>query len=307
MCKLFIVTGALPSAGVRQVLAAVNKRFAKTERDGFGFIATTSGRYARGRYFEPDRFRGFELGLPPKLTGDISEENHIPYHTRTLIVHGRTATSTQNLVNCHPFMRGSEALAHNGVVDWIGPDEDCPAPECDSEQFLHWLQDSGHAWNEARRAFSGWGAIAHVDVQTGVLTVARDRAMLYVARRARAAGWVLATKKEHLMEVCSAAGIKLQHEPLLLPDKKLLLFNWRGAVTAVEDWSGFGPRRFTGRDRRSWGNSGDNEDYERLDQIPGSKRKSHRRGKSRRKDGGGTPSLWGSGDLGGDEYGETFI
>jgi hypothetical protein len=295
MCKLLIITGGVQRDAVGRILTATNKVFAGTEQDGFGFIASANGKYARGRYFEPEKFRGFGLGLPVEFTGDIAEENQIPWNTKSLIVHGRTATSSRNLGNVHPFMHGHEALAHNGVVRWIGDPEHEPNHECDTEQFFTWLRK--HAWHKSHQAFSGWGAIAHIDVATGVLTVARDRAMLYVAKRAKDAGWAMATKKEHLENVCASAGVKLQHEPLLLPDKKILLFNERGAVTSVRDWDGFGERELTYLDKQSWGDAGGDID-ERLSERAVKKGRSDRRGVRRGKSTRRNPELWDRGDTG---------
>jgi hypothetical protein len=295
MCKLLIITGALRKEIVEKVLVAANAEFAKTERDGFGFIAVAGGgKYARGRYFEPDRFRGFGLGLPHFITGDIAEENQIPACAKTLIVHGRTATTAKNLENVHPFMHGQEALAHNGVVDWLGPEDQRPPKDCDSEQFFKWLRYS--SWEESHQAFAGWGAIAHVDIKTGILTIARDGAELYIAKRRDSAGWVMATRAAHLVAICKAAGIRLQHSPLLVPNNKLLLFSRRGAVTKAMDWGGFGQRTLTYRDALSWGI--DNDDDERLPESTGQKRRSHGRRARRRKDHRSHPSLWERSDSG---------
>jgi len=251
MCKLFIITGALHRAGITRVLAAANKEFRQTEQDGFGFIATANGTYARGRYFEPKKFRGFGRGRPHADTGDIAEENRLPKFSQTLIVHGRTATSTKKLANCHPFMFGHEALAHNGVVSWIGEPDEEPSQECDSEQFFSWLKD--HSWEEAIRDWAGWGAMAHVDIHTGILTIVRDRATLYGAKRADGVGWVFATRRAHLKAICKHAGIRLTRDPLLLPDHKILYFSQCGEVTSVEDWQGFAERQYTHLDELSWG------------------------------------------------------
>jgi len=286
MCKLLIITGALHRAGITRVLVAANREFAKTERDGFGFIATTNGTYARGRYFEPNRFHGFGRGLPHAVTGDIAEENHLPKFSQTLIVHGRTATSTKKLANCHPFMFGDEALAHNGVVEWIGDPASEPEQECDSEQFFSWLKS--HSWEEAIHDWAGWGAIAHVNIRTGILTIARDGAKLYGAKRADSVGWVFATSQEHLKEICKYAGIRLTRDPLLLPNNKILSFSQRGEVTGVEEWIGFAERQLTYLDAQSWGSTNDNE----LHESTSKKRKGHNRGKGKRKGNCSHPSFW---------------
>jgi hypothetical protein len=157
-----------------------------------------------------------------------------------------------------------------------------------------WLKNN--SWHEAKRDFAGWGAIAHVNIKTGILTIARDRAMLYCAKRAKDAGWVFATKKEHLVEVCGSAGVRLQHEPLLLPDHKLLSFNERGAVVSIEHWAGFGERQLTYLDTQSWGNSDKNE---RLHEPTGKKGRRHGRGTRQRKSDSSHPSLWGNSDFAG--------
>jgi hypothetical protein len=234
MCKLFIITGALNRATLKKTLASANEAFAKTERDGFGFVALDSaGKYTRGRYFEPDLFRGFGLGLPSFISGDLTEENHLPNTAQTLIVHGRTATNAKTIHNVHPFIHGREALAHNGVVEFIGAPDEAPTESCDSEQLFTWLHS--HSWDEALESFAGWGAIAHIDFDTGVLTIARDNAQLYIAKRKNARGWVMATKSEHLTKICKSAGIALQHAPMLVPNNKILTFSCRGVATNAQD------------------------------------------------------------------------
>ena len=250
MCKLLIITGRIGQRSLGKALLAASDEFVRTEKDGFGFIATRRGRYARGRYLSPERFRGFGLQLPDWIGGQYAEENKLAPYADSVIMHGRTATSAINLGNVHPFMRGHEALAHNGIVNWIGEKAKEPKFDCDSEQLFDWLQS--HDWHESRQAFAGSGAIAHVDVKSGMLTIARDGCTLYIAQRVRKQGWVMATKEETLVKVCKQAGIGLSMKPLMVPNMKLLTFNGRGQAVGAQDWKGFGVRRFTTLDNRSW-------------------------------------------------------
>lgn len=240
MCKLFILSGPIRRASVNQVLEAANTAFLFTEKDGFGFIARGRTGYARGRYLDPSKFAGFGSGLPDWLVGPFCEENKIPVLSHAVIVHGRTSTNKVALGNVHPFVRGGCALAHNGIVNWIGKGKQ-PKHSCDSEQFFSWLEHH-HDWHQARTHFAGTGAVAHLDLRSGQMVVARDGIGLYIAKRVHG-GWAMATREEHLVSICRAAKVQLASKPLLIPNMRLLRFNAIGEVDACENWQGFGVTR----------------------------------------------------------------
>jgi hypothetical protein len=257
MCKLYVVTGPLNRRQTEAAIWEANRAFCRTERDGFGFIAANGATVARGRYLEPARFPGYMAKLPHWFSGPAVEENVLPKVTTALVVHGRTSTNVKSLENCHPFKLGELYLAHNGVLYWEGAYRDQPSPSCDSERFLHWFAGE-RSWDGAGKFWSGWGAIALYNAQTGALTVAQGGASLYVARRAGGVGWVFATCREHLVKVSRKAKIGLDSPPVSVPTK-LLTFQG-GAMVGEADWTGFTRRTaVTTMDLLARGKSAGNE------------------------------------------------
>jgi hypothetical protein len=189
--------------------------------------------------------------MPEWLVGEIAEENKLPICTRTLIVHGRTSTNEESLANVHPFMRkGRYAFAHNGVLNWTGTKEAEPKFSCDSEQFFDWQTKNG--WDHSNEFFSGYGAIALGDIATGTLTIARDTASLYIARRADHKGWLMATSEHHLIAIAKRASIRLDTKPLAFPNMKLATFGTSNRIV-VRDWKGFAASRWGRTEQASMG------------------------------------------------------
>jgi hypothetical protein len=256
MCKLYIATGKLTRKQVARALAQANIVFRKTEADGFGFLAANASAVARGRYLNPHTFAGYMQGLPDFLSGPCIEENVIPVHSQALIVHGRTSTNSKGLDNVHPFFAKGVYLAHNGIVHWQGQGPERSPHTCDTAQFLHWFvrqSDHATAWREAFVHWGGFGAMGVYDQSTGLLTVARDTANLYIARRASNRGWVFATDAGHLLQISRAASIQLDTLPLAFP-QHIVQFNgadmvdsqyWRGFAT--RDWSYYGQGNLVAR------------------------------------------------------------
>lgn len=249
MCKLYIATGKLTRKQVGRVLAQANVCFRKTEQDGFGFMAAplTGTGATRGRYLNPFTFAGYMNGLPNFLSGPCVEENALPAQTKALIVHGRTSTNAKGLDNVHPFFAKGVYLAHNGIVHWQGQGQE-PSPVCDSEQFLHWFvrQDNpAEAWKQAFHNWGGFGAMGVYDQRSGLLTVARDTATLYIARRTNGLGWVFATDAGHLLQVSRAASIGLDTLPLTFP-QHIVQFNG-GEMVDECFWRGFSTRNWQGQ------------------------------------------------------------
>ena len=250
MCKLFISSGELTRKQVSSALCAANSIFAKSERDGFGFMCASGSRIARGRYLKPDTFTGYLNGFPDWLAGPSAEENRIPSKPDTLMIHGRTSTNAHGLGNVHPFHFAGHWLAHNGVLNWIGQGV-APSPSCDSEQFLHWLVSSGLDFDAARDNWAGFGVMGIYNQTRGVLTVIRHGAKLSIARRANGNGWVFATCQDHLLRICRAARIELDTRPIEFPERIITLN--RGTIVSSRPWNGFGHRRWTALDDRSYG------------------------------------------------------
>ncbi len=242
MCKLLIIVGSLSARQTRLALLQSSNQFA-CQKDGFGFMASNGKTVARGRYLDGGKFAGFMADLPKWLTGEQSEENKMPANVNSLIVHGRTSTNVKTLFNVHPFQHKGFYLAHNGVVSFTGKDTEKPLASCDSEQFLHWLVDSGN-WKDSTQAFSGWGSIALYDAKTHVLTVARSMASLHIARRVKSKGWVIGTSADDIRTICKVAGIALLTPVLTFPDKLIVQFQAGKAITD-QVWQGFGSRVWT--------------------------------------------------------------
>lgn len=246
MCKLFIAVGKLTRAQTLLALAESNDLFLKSEKDGFGFFAVSrNGKVARGRYLRPTSYCAFGAKpLPTFLGGPQSEEGHLG-EVETLVIHGRTSTNAVNLDNVHPFLHKGHDLAHNGVLHYTGEASAASRATCDSEQFLHWLVANNGAWLEAGNAFSGSGAIACYSRKTRKLTVARDVSSLSIARRAKGAGWVMATSAHQLIKVCKAAGIALASRPVDVPDH-IMVFKG-GKLHQDYTWKGFGTSYASGQ------------------------------------------------------------
>lgn len=243
MCKLFIATGGISAKQIEGALRAANHAFRHSEKDGFGFLAARGLNIARGRYLLPHTYTGYMMNLPHWLTGAQIEENGIPKNSDTLVVHGRTSTNTKGLDNAHPFCYRNYYLAHNGMVSWTGDKAAEPKQSCDSDQLLHWLVDNNFDWKAVSNFWSGWGAVAVYDRKSGKLTIARDCANLYIARRVKNKGWVFATSDKQLLSISKQAGIALDTPPLLFP--KHIITLEAGQIVSEQSWEGFGCRQWT--------------------------------------------------------------
>jgi predicted glutamine amidotransferase len=155
MCKLAGWTtqtsNPLNKAAAARALLAAQKAIS-CQRDGFGFAQTgDNGLY--GRFVEPSDFNG--LDALPTLTRTAGEAaaafavtrraaqtgNYRP--TRSVIIHGRTATMGKGIANTHPFKADGWTMAHNGVITWKGNHtEKHKAVTCDSQHILHCLTDN---------------------------------------------------------------------------------------------------------------------------------------------------------------------
>ncbi len=244
-----VIIGTLSQKQTSLVLAQTNREF-QSEKDGFGFMASNGKTLARGRYLSPNRFAGYMSNLPRWLRGEQSEENKLPIGINSLVIHGRTSTNHVSLGNVHPFLHKGVYLAHNGIVSWQGKGTQ-PKPSCDSNQFLHWLLEGG-SWDKATEAFSGWGSIALHDSKTAITTIARNHASLFIARRVKDNGWIIATKESHIKSVCAKANIGLSTGILEFPDNLIVQFK-DGKAIADSKWQGFGTRVWSVLDDKAKG------------------------------------------------------
>lgn len=254
MCKLYIATGTLSAKQIDGALRAANHGFRHSEKDGFGFLAARGLNIARGRYLLPHTYAGYMMNLPHWLTGPQIEENNIPKNADTLVIHGRTSTNTKGLDNAHPFCYRNYYLAHNGMVSWTGEKLAEPKQSCDSDQLLHWLVDNNFDWETVSNFWSGWGAVAIYDRKSGKLTIARDCAQLYIARRVKNKGWIFATSDKQLIAISKQAGIALDTPPLIFP--KHIINIESGQIVSEQSWEGFGSRQWSRLDQLAMGKRG---------------------------------------------------
>ena len=250
MCKLFIAAGPMRRETVLRFIQRAASTFAKSQRDGFGFVAYGPEGVATGRYLEPSNYPGFRANLPAWIDAPLKESGEIPALTTALVCHGRTATSRVTLDNVHPFQRGSTFLCHNGILRFVG---DGPEPAarhgCDSDSFLTWLwsrRSSAAAWDATAAAWTGYGVFGIIDSKRGRLTVAKcgDGRLSY------AAGERLHLWSTDAADLQSIAGKGTKADPTLgkpfsMRARTRCVFDVsRRAVRLLEikDWQGFGER-----------------------------------------------------------------
>lgn len=239
MCKILVINGRMARKTVLDILSITNRAF-RSQSDGFGFVAIGDNGIARGRYLVPDNYPGWRVGFPDWLTGPIEEEGEIPSQVHTLLIHGRKSTNTVQLSNVHPFLCKDHYLIHNGVVRFTGPGN-APKPSCDSHQYLVWhvneLAENRDPWTNGFSNFSGWGAFAIYAVQDGLLHIARDGARLSIAKRAKE-GWVIATDKQDILDLCSHNIIGLGSGIVDFPSMNRAVFRY-GQMIDGQAWRGF--------------------------------------------------------------------
>jgi predicted glutamine amidotransferase len=271
MCKLFIATGSFTQAQVIAMLAATNRLFADSQRDGFGFIAYGSKKSAAyGKYLDPASYPGFGVELPKWVHNNRIEVGNIPKVTTALVIHGRTSTNRVMIENVHPFHSKGTFLAHNGVLSWIGKG---PVPEakngCDTEQFFNWLKqnhDDESAWASTHEHWSGYGVFGIVNATNGTLTVAKCGSgnLRWVGDKGN---HFFSTDGNDLMRITRAAKFKF-NKTSEMARKTRVVFKLTGtgsAVQSVVDWKGFGTRVIDDSWRRSMGYGHSKQDQWRWD------------------------------------------
>jgi len=246
MCKIAIVTGNLRPHQVMRAVNTANVCFANTQRDGFGFLAADSRhkeRVAIGRYLDPNLFPGWGVKFPEALSTESAETGVVPDSTNVLLIHGRTGTGGNGLDCVHPFTELGSSLIHNGKVTHNGKGE-TPKVACDSHQLLVWMMEqitNGNQtpWDDMRGNWGGWGVVAFYNSPTGILSVMRDGATLFIAKRKGNLGHVFATSETDLERITSVAGIAIEGKPILFTDNRLIQIE-AGKVGYCGHWQGFG-------------------------------------------------------------------
>lgn len=268
MCKLFIATGSFNKQQVMAMLAAANKAFAQSQRDGFGFIAYGSKKSAAyGKYLDPASYVGFGVDLPSWVPSTRMEAGAIPKVTTALVIHGRTSTNRVMIENVHPFHSRGTFLAHNGVLSWIGKG---PTPEakngCDTEQFFNWFQqnhDNDSAWAATHEHWSGYGVFGIVDGNNGTLTVAKCGSgnLRWLGNKKN---HFFSTDGSDLMRITRAAKFNLGRSSDMSRKTRIVfkLTATGSEVQSVDDWKGFGERVWDEAWRRSMGTASTPSKYD---------------------------------------------
>jgi predicted glutamine amidotransferase len=251
MCKLYIITGSVRKENALRIIDKCNDSFKFSQRDGFGFIAAGREETAWGRYQTPDQFPGFHSGIIDKISGPKLEEGEFPSKVQTLMIHGRTSTNVRGVEHCHPFRNKDWYLIHNGVLDWVGRNEDDPNCKVDSESFLEWFVRGGEL-NEANKFWAGYGALFLYDDELGERVLIKDETTsLYIAKRQND-GYVFATSEYDLRDVCEKGGILLQSKAVKLP-KCMITFDDKGNFESFDEWCGFASRTYDSRCQTAMG------------------------------------------------------
>lgn len=263
MCKLFIATGAFTREQVMDMLRATNASFAKSQRDGFGFVAYGSKKsVAHGKYLDPSEYHGYGKKLPQWVRSSRIEVGEIPEITTALVVHGRTSTNSVLMHNVHPFHNKGVFLAHNGVLGWKG---EGPAPTakhgCDTEQFFNWLQDQGDigqdvAWDATHDHWTGYGVFGIINSKTGHLTVAKCGSgnLKWVGNDTDN---FFSTDGVDLLRITRSANFRFSKTADMQPKTRVVFkLGARGSkVQLVTSWKGFGVRVIDDSWRKSMGGS----------------------------------------------------
>lgn len=259
MCKLFIATGSFSKRQVVAMLAATNKAFSSSQRDGFGFVAYGGkGKLAYGKYLDPSAYAGFDANLPKWVHAKHIEVGNLPEVTTALVIHGRTSTNRVMIENAHPFHHEGTFLAHNGVLSWIGKG---PAPDakngCDTEQFFNWFQankSGDSAWDATPDHWSGYGVFGIVDSNKGTLTVSKCGSgnLRWVGSKGN---HFFSTDGADLIRITRAASFRYAKTSEMTRRTRILFkLNATGStVKSVDDWKGFGTRVVDDSWRRSMG------------------------------------------------------
>lgn len=233
MCKILAVTGPTSCSKAIDIITRTAKSFARTQRDGFGFVALDEdGNGAWGRYYKD--FEGWHT------TKGALELGEIPPQVWTLIVHGRTSTNVVGVDYCHPYKRGDAYLVHNGVLNYTGPKENRPKHVNDSAALLEWIVGQDYPEpNEWTKNWAGYGAVFMAREDGSLRLVKCSTARLYHTKR-RFKGHMFST---------DAADIPMEmaKRPDLSPGKvgKVdVTFDTHGDIEHVAAFDGFAEREW---------------------------------------------------------------
>jgi len=250
MCKLAAWTtttnNPLNKAAAARALIAAQQAI-KCQQDGFGF-AQHGNTGLHGRFVSPSDFVG--LDALPTLTRTAGAAaaafavtaraqqtgNYRP--TRSLIVHGRTATMGRGLDNTHPFRKDGWTLAHNGVVNWDGqPSKSHKTVTCDSQHLLLCMTEN--ATDETRKKdlenVQGYAAFLAL-APDGRLIVAVDATAPLYAGITNKGRWVFGTTPE-IVEAIAAAWKAANVSPFVVEPWTWLSFAPNAKEPTLSKWS----------------------------------------------------------------------
>lgn len=247
MCKLIAMTNipkGISHNRMNALLVKAAKLLGESQKDGLGIgVVCNNNAVYRERHVDPDTFFGlgsasYTVSALPKgvmtrikRNVDFDTQGKLPdmSNARSIIMHGRTATSAEGIGNTHPFVKydgrldGEWMIAHNGVVNWEGKDKLPLDTTCDSEHLLNC-----YAFLDGEKSFcdniSGYAAIVGFNPLGELFTFRDNTAPLYISYNTKNKFTVICTDPSHadeLMEqVCKWTKTKLSTttEPTKLDD-----------------------------------------------------------------------------------------
>lgn len=242
MCKILAILGGLPMSHTAVAVDTASMLFRKGQLDGFGFVAAGPDSIAYGRYFNPEAFYGWRDRR--NTSEPCSETGELPQVASCILLHGRTATNSKTLENCHPFRVGGKYMVHNGVLDWIGGgDPPKSAHGCDTEMFMRWMISTKHWQYHCKDNWAGYGAMILYDDSTRMTTlVVDDTASMNLVRREKG-GYILGTESSQIMTASNVTRIRVRTRPIRVRSA-ILTFDSNGELHETMDFDGFAPRRY---------------------------------------------------------------
>lgn len=194
MCRMigFSVRKPLSRAKIQKVTAKC-RDLLEDQSDGFGYALSggdikgiTHLRLTSGNLLG---YRTSNLGEWQKAGEPAFDSHGVIKPCTAGIYHGRISTNDLGVENTHPFVNESLALAHNGIVDYHGPERPKKGT-CDSEDLFNAFT-LGKGFSEFGKYFEGYAALLLL-YPSGFMTFYRDETpTLYVARFK--SGYVVAT------------------------------------------------------------------------------------------------------------------
>lgn len=206
MCKIATFTDA-SKLDVKQTVNKIGNILLDLEPDGFGYaVAGESGIFGEKCI---DRRFFSRLGSKPNPKKAIKKKYELfgspSKATGPMILHGRTSTNFEGLINTHPMVKDEHYLIHNGVVTDHGP-KYAKATGNDSEDVLHrFLGGIEHV----EKNLTGYYAFSCI-APDGKLHVVRDSiAELYIGWLPKLETYLIATTPELLKRIADLLKTKL--------------------------------------------------------------------------------------------------